>query len=647
MLLNILSKKAHKQYFFSYPCHNTQPKYTMKTTGNNFILSLLFAFTVALSIVSCNDPKTQQPTEADIATESAKLNEWFDAVWDSAVSRYPTWETYLGIRDESYGDWSDNSDSNALKELQITKDDLAYLRENFDTNLLDEQTLVSYHLWMNSAEKDIREFEYRLYDYPVNQMHGTHTWIPSFLMNMHTVDNVEQAEAYISRVDKVPHVIDQLLVNMKDREEAQIVPPKFVFPMVLGDCRNIITGKPFDDSNKDAALLADFKRKVDGLEDVDSTTKADLVARLETKLTERFKPAYESLIAYLEEQEKTATTDDGVWKFPNGDKYYDVELANYTTTQMTAEEIFKLGMSEVKRIHQEMEKIKEQVGFEGTLQEFFTFIEEDPQFYYPNDSAGKAAYLARSIEVIDSMRAFLPNFFGILPKADLEVQPVEAYREKSAGIAFYQDPAPDGSRPGRYYVNLYDMAIMPKYEIEALAYHEGIPGHHMQLSIAQELTGLPKFRTLGGNYTAYTEGWGLYSEYIPKEYGFYSDPYSDFGRLSMELWRACRLVVDVGIHYKRWTRQEGIDFYTANTPSPADDCRKMVERHIVYPGQATAYKIGQLKILSLLDKAKTQLGDKFDIRAFHDEVLKYGALPLNVLEQNIDKWIASYKTAEM
>lgn len=608
-----------------------------------FIFSALCLTAISLGIIGC-DEKPKEVTPEAIETESAKLNKWFDAVWDSSVSRYPTWETYLGIRDESYGDWSDNSDSNALKELQITKDDLAYLRENFDTNLLDEQTLVSYHLWVNSAEKDIREFEYRNYDYPVNQMHGTHTWIASFLMNMHSIENLEHAEAYISRVNKVPNVIDQLLVNMKTREENQIIPPKFVFPMVLEDCRNIISGKPFDDSDKEAAILTDFKRKVNALEDVDSIAKLELIADLNNKLGTRFKPAYESLISYLEDQEKLATDDAGVWKFPNGDLYYDVELANYTTTKMTAEEIFKLGMSEVKRIHKEMEQIKEQVGFEGSLQEFFTFIEEDPQFYYSNDSLGKAAYLARSVEVIDSMKAFLPNFFGILPKAELEVKPVEAFREKSAGIAFYQNAAPDGSRPGRYYVNLYDMSIMPKYEIEALAYHEGIPGHHMQLSIAQELEGLPKFRTMGGGYTAYTEGWGLYSEYIPKEYGFYSDPYSDFGRLSMELWRACRLVVDVGIHYKRWTREEGISFYTTNTPSPEDDCRKMVERHIVYPGQATAYKIGQLKILSLLQKAKTELGDKFDIRAFHDEVLKYGALPLDVLEQNIDKWIASYKT---
>lgn len=609
----------------------------------HFIFSALCLTAISMGIIGC-DEKPKEVTPEAIETESAKLNKWFDAVWDSSVSRYPTWETYLGIRDESYGDWSDNSDSNALKELQITKDDLAYLRENFDTNLLNEQTLVSYHLWVNSAEKDIREFEYRNYDYPVNQMHGTHTWIASFLMNMHSIENLEHAEAYISRVDKVPNVIDQLLVNMKTREENQIIPPKFVFPMVLEDCRNIISGKPFDDSDKEAAILTDFKRKVNALEDVDSIAKLELIADLSNKLETRFKPAYESLITYLEDQEKLATEDAGVWKFPNGDLYYDVELANYTTTKMTAEEIFKLGMSEVKRIHKEMEQIKVQVGFEGSLQEFFTFIEEDPQFYYSNDSIGKAAYLARSVEVIDSMKAFLPNFFGILPKAELEVKPVEAFREKSAGIAFYQNAAPDGSRPGRYYVNLYDMSIMPKYEIEALAYHEGIPGHHMQLSIAQELEGLPKFRTMGGGYTAYTEGWGLYTEYIPKEYGFYSDPYSDFGRLSMELWRACRLVVDVGIHYKRWTREEGISFYTTNTPSPEDDCRKMVERHIVYPGQATAYKIGQLKILSLLQKAKTELGDKFDIRAFHDEVLKYGALPLDVLEQNIDKWIASYKT---
>lgn len=609
------------------------------------VLSAAFLLSVFVLAIGC-DNKPKEPTAEEIAAESQRLNEWFDAVWDSSVARHPVWEAYQGIKDDSYDEWGDFSDSMEIAEMEITKENLAYLQANFDTALLDEQTFLSYQLWVRSVEQEMERFKYRNYNYPVNQMHGDHSWVPEFLINIHRVTNVQDAKDYITRVNGVEQVMDQLIKNMQLREENQIVPPKFVFPMVLEDSRNIIGGYPFDDSNTESPIYADIKGKIEALDSLDEAGKQQLLADAETALKGPFKNGYDKLIAFLAEQEKRATTDDGVWKFPNGDMFYESQLQKYTTTNMTADQIFKLGMDEVKRIHSEMEKIKETVGFEGTLQEFFKYVEENQELYFTNDSVGKAAYLSQTTLLIDSMKAFLPNFFGILPKAELEVKRVEPFREKSAGTAFYNRPAPDGSRPGTYYVNLYDMAIMPMYEMEALAYHEAIPGHHMQLSIAMELEGLPKFRTMGGGYTAYTEGWGLYSEYIPKEYGFYSNPYSDFGRLSMELWRACRLVVDVGIHYKRWTREEGIQFYSLNTPSPEGDCIKMVERHIVMPGQATAYKIGQLKILSLLNMSREALGDQFDIRAFHDEVLRYGSLPLDVLEDNINKWIAVQQQPE-
>jgi uncharacterized protein (DUF885 family) len=266
-------------------------------------------------------------------------------------------------------------------------------------------------------------------------------------------------------------------------------------------------------------------------------------------------------------------------------------------------------------------------------------MRDDEQFYYPNTDEGKARYLSEATNLIDDMRLKLDEMFITKPKAKLNVKAVEAFREQSAGKAFYQRPSEDGTRSGLYYANLYDMKAMPTYQMEALAYHEGIPGHHMQLAIQQELKDVPKFRKFGG-YTAYIEGWGLYSEYLPKEFGAYQDPYSDFGRLAMELWRACRLVVDTGIHSKKWTREKGIAFYSDNTPNAVSDVVKMVERHIVMPSQATAYKIGMLKILELRANAKTKLGDRFNIREYHDQILKYGPLPLNVLEAKVDAWIA-------
>ena len=291
-----------------------------------------------------------------------------------------------------------------------------------------------------------------------------------------------------------------------------------------------------------------------------------------------------------------------------------------------------------------MTTIKNQVGFDGTLQEFFVYMRSDPdnKFSYPNTDAGRAAYLDEAVAIIETMKGRLDELFYTKPKAALIVKRVEPFREKAAGKAFYQRPALDGSRPGTYYANLYDMANMPIYQMEALAYHEGIPGHHMQRALSQELEGLPSFRVYG-SATAYTEGWGLYSEFIPKEMGFYDDPYSDFGRLAMELWRAARLVVDTGIHDKQWTRQEAVDYLLTNTPNPEGDCRSAIDRYIVMPGQATAYKIGMLKILELRARAQEALGDDFDIRGFHDVILANGPVPLAILEENIDLWIAESK----
>jgi uncharacterized protein (DUF885 family) len=460
--------------------------------------------------------------------------------------------------------------------------------------------------------------------------------VPAFLINQHQISSVDDAKAYISRLNGVPAVFTQLEKDLEIRADKGIIAPKFVFPHVIDSSKNIIQGAPFEEG-EDSTLLADFKRKVNKLE-IEEAEKTQLIATATQSLSASVQPAYQHLIDYLVTLEARADTKDGIWKAPQGDELYNVLLKRTTTTDLTADEIHKIGLDEVARIHSEMNAIKEKVGFKGDLKTFMAFMKSDKQFYLPNTEEGKQAYLDDAVKLIDDMKLRLDEVFIVKPKADLLVKRVEAFREKAAGKAFYQQPAPDGSRPGIYYANLYDMEAMPTYQMEALAYHEGIPGHHMQIAISQELEGIPKFRKFGG-YTAYIEGWGLYSEYLPKEMGLYQDPYSDFGRLSMELWRACRLVVDTGIHKMKWTRQEGIDYYVNNTPNATSDGVKMVERHIVMPSQATAYKIGMLKILELREAAKVSLGDKFDIREFHDVVLKSGAVPLNVLEGFIDKWV--------
>jgi uncharacterized protein (DUF885 family) len=359
-------------------------------------------------------------------------------------------------------------------------------------------------------------------------------------------------------------------------------------------------------------------------------------------LVDYIKPTYEDFIAFTKDIQKIQKDNHGAWSLPEGEEYYQYQLEKMTTTKMTPQEIHDFGLAEVDRIHKEMRTIMKKVGFKGNLNEFFNYMRTSKEQIYPQNKAGRKAYLDRAKKVIADMEKALPQMFYSLPKAALKVKAVESYREKSSGIAFYQPPPLFGDRPGIYYVNLYDMKDVPKYKLEGLAYHEGIPGHHMQNAIQAELKGLPKFRRTGG-YTAYGEGWGLYSEYLPKEFGFYQDPYSDFGRLSMELWRACRLVTDSGLHFKKWTREEGIAYLTKNTANGLLDIEKGIERYIVNPGQATAYKVGMKKILDLREHSKKELGPKFDLRAFHDIILRSGAVPLDIMEELVKNWIEKTK----
>ncbi|WP_217874949.1 DUF885 domain-containing protein [Pseudoalteromonas shioyasakiensis] len=577
-----------------------------------------------------------QPVQSEID----KANAFFEDTFNRDVMKSPIYQTYMGIK-KDYDKWDDGSEERVLEDFEQTKADLVALNA-INRDQLDDATKVSYDLKKQDLENEIADFKWRHYNYPVNQMFGVHSMIPAFLINQHQIADVSDAKAYISRLNGVTTVIDQLIKDLEVRADKGIIAPKFVFPHVIDSSNNILRGAPFNDG-EDSTLLADFKRKVNALEIADSE-KSALISDAEKALKAAVKPSYTKLINFLAQLEKRADDRDGAWKFPDGEAFYNNALARTTTTDLTAKEIHTIGLAEVARIHDEMREIKDKVGFKGDLKAFMQFMKTDKQFYYPNTAEGKQRYLDEATALIDNMKSRLDELFIVKPKADLKVKAVEAFREKAAGKAFYQQPAPDGSRPGIYYANLYDMEAMPTYQMEALAYHEGIPGHHMQIAIAQELEGVPKFRKFGG-YTAYVEGWGLYSELVPKEMGLYEDPYSDFGRLAMELWRACRLVVDTGIHAMKWTRQEGIDYYVNNTPNATSDGVKMVERHIVMPSQATAYKVGMLKILELREAAKEKLGDKFDIREFHDVVLKNGAVPLNVLEKFVDQWVAKKQAA--
>ena len=601
----------------------------------------------AILLTGCNEkngdaspsvaPAEKSPAVvASTVSEQQRLLDYLEAMDRENLARSPLFATYRGEK-LGYDSWSDLSEAKADADLALHKRRLAELKA-FDTSKLNTSAQLSLKIAMLAAEKAIASDEFRHNTYIMQQFRAWHTQVPSVLINMHRVANEEDLQAYIARLEKTEALFNQVIEQMRIREQAGVFPPRWSYPQMISTAENVLVGRPFQkEGQQDSTLLADFRAKLETLQ-LAPEQAAKYLQQAEANLKNRVEPAYLALIKELKKQAAIAPEGDGVWRLPKGAAYYSHLLRNYTTTKLSAEDIHQLGLSNVARIHGEMKAIMQQVKFQGDLQAFFAFMREDPQFYFPETPEGKAAYLAEAKSLIDTIEQRLPEYFGILPKAELNIKAVEAFREKSAGKAFYQAPSADGSRPGIYYANLYKMADMPKYQMAALAYHEGIPGHHMQRAITVELQDIPKFQRYV-SFTAFTEGWGLYTEYLPKEMGFYQNPYADFGRLAMELWRACRLVVDTGIHAKKWSREQAIQYLQDNTPNPAGDTIKAIERYIVYPGQATAYLIGKIKILELRENAKAQLGDKFDIRSFHDEVLRYGPVPLSLLEENIQRWV--------
>lgn len=578
-----------------------------------------------------------------IAAESAKANAFFEKAFDDGLARSPIFMTQLGMK-RDYDKWDDFSELKELEDLRLAVEQLAELKRTVNFDALDEQTRLSYRLFISQTEETIEGWKWRHHDYPLNQMRGMHANAPAFLINFHRVDDESDARAYIARLRGLGPLFDQVIAGVELRRAKGILPPKFVFPLVSDAARQVVTGEPFDQTGRKSALWEDFSAKVVALKDVDDATRTALLAEGRAALLEVVQPTYARLLDVLAAQHRAATDDDGAWKLPDGRAFYDFKLRSYTTTNLSADEIHETGLREVARIHAEMAAIKAKVGFKGTLPEFFVFMREDPQFSYPNTPEGKQAYITRATAFIDAMRGRLDELFIVKPKAALVVKPVEPFREEGSAAAFYERPAPDGSRPGAYYVNTFEMKGLPIYEMESLAYHEAIPGHHMQIAIAQELEGIPRFRKFGGN-TAYIEGWALYTEFLPKEHGFFTDPYMDFGRLSSELLRATRLVVDTGIHARKWTRQQTMDWLRANAPFPERDIFTETNRYIVLPGQACSYKVGMMKILELRELAKRELGSRFDLREYHDLVLKDGALPMSLLEENVRAWIARKKSA--
>lgn len=565
----------------------------------------------------------------------AALAALFERYDKASLDRSPAAKAFRGIRDADYGRWDDPTDEAAARELA---EDLAFLsemRRDFANAPLSQEARLSYRLFEKQMERRQAASAFRKLGNPFDHRNGVHSSAPAFLINIHRIASIPEAEAYIARLRGLGTAIDQNIAISQQRAAAGAAAPAWVYPMSIDAAREVIKGAPFD-TGADSTLFADFKAKVGRL-DIAASEKARLVAEAEAALKEHVGPAYQRLVPVLQALERQARPGDGAGRLPDGAAYYAERLAFHTTTDMTADQVHALGLSEVDRIHGEMRALMPRLGVKGDLADLFATVRSSQDLFYPDTDEGRAAYLAHAERAIAAMEKRLPEVFRTLPKAPLVVKRVEPFRERTAGKAFYQSPAADGSRPGTYYANLFNMREMPKYEVEALAFHEGLPGHHMQRAIQTELQGLPAFRRFGG-FTAYSEGWGLYTELLPKEMGFYEDPWQDFGRLKMDLWRAIRLVVDTGIHHKGWDREKAIQYHLDNTPSDRAEVVRAVERYATTPGQATAYAIGKLELLRLRTEARAAMGDAFDIRDFHDIVLRSGPVPLDILAENVRAW---------
>jgi len=614
-------------------------------------LTSLFLFSCSHTAEQLSTEKQTSATASDSQAETARLNEWFEARYEEELNFSPIGLTMQG-RKERYDEIGDFSYAAQDKQTAWKGQTVADMKSLFDYDKLSDAGRLSWDIWEYQYEQDLAHQKMRTKDYEFHQMTGAHSFLPTFMISFHKVESVADMEAYVARLAAVGDSLEQLISIARDNAALGTRPPGFAYEIVSDQASKILTGKPFTNDGDDAPLLADAKTKIASLlesESIDQKQADEFLSNVEAGLLNKVKPAYEKLIAFIaEDMSNTTKQAKGVSELPDGTSYYNYRLKAQTTTDLSADEIHNLGLSEVARLREEMEGLKKAAGFEGPLADYFAFLrdnKEDRRLFYPNDDKGRQAYIDDASAAIENIKAELPNYFGILPKADLEVRRVESFREQDGAPQHYFSGTPDGSRPGIYYAHLSDMGAMPKLELEVIAYHEGLPGHHMQISIAQELEGVPTFQTQAG-FTAYSEGWALYSELLAKEMSnTYLDPYSKFGRVSSEMWRAIRLVVDTGMHAKGWSQQKAVDYFAANSPATIATIEAEVRRYLVLPGQATSYKIGMLEILRLRKLAETELGESFDIKQFHDVVLGGGALPLKLLERRVKQWIDSNKVS--
>jgi uncharacterized protein (DUF885 family) len=569
-----------------------------------------------------------QAPASNVSTRVAALNALLAEQWQHTLENSPEFATILG--DLRYNDrWSDASLAHIAAEHKATADFLKRF-EAIDTTGFADTDKLNQQLMVRRLKDSLRSDELKLYEMPLEQMSGVHLQLAGFVSSIpfHTT---KQYDDYLARLKAVPKLFDQVTAVARQGMADKLMPPKYLLEKVVVQIDSI--GKPAGMDSVFAEPLKHFPKSVSAADQ--QRLKTAILAAIDHDV----RPAYVKLGQFVaKDYAPHGRAEPGVWSLPNGEAIYRYSVRHMTTTDKSPQEIHELGLAEVKRIEGEMTKIAKAQGH-ADLASFRAALKADPKTH----ATSREDILNRYRGYLAGMQPELPKLFGLLPKTKVEVMPVEPFREKEAAGAEYHQGTPDGSRPGQIFVNTGDFANRSILSIESTAYHEGIPGHHMQISIAQTLPHLPPFRQQAG-YNAYVEGWALYAEQLGKDVGFYQDPLSDYGRLSDELLRADRLVLDTGVHYKRWTRQQMVDFFHAHSSEDEPDLQAETDRYVTWPGQALAYKMGELKILELRTRAKQELGDKFDIRAFHDEILGGGALPLDVLETRVDNWIAAVKS---
>ncbi len=562
--------------------------------------------------------------------DAERLQELFDLYWDFAMHEFPEFATYTGFPGQN-DRWTDDSAAahaarEALWPLALQAMD------SIDRGQLSQEDRVNYDLFRRDVESGIEGQRFPGEYLAINQMGGVQQGPAEMLVQMPKT-NQQQVEDMLARLREVPTLVEQSLYWLGKGVEAGVTPPK----VTLRDVPQQILNQIPDDAAK-APLLLPFQ-------ELPATIPAAEQERLRREAAEAFthrvRPAYEKLHRFIVETYIPGARETiGMSALPDGAAWYAFSAKQSTTTELTPQQIHELGLSEVARIRAEMEAVMKQTGFTGTFQEFLEFLRTDPRFFYDEPADLLAGYR----DIAKRIDPELVKLFGTLPRLPYGVIPVPSYAEKSQTTAYYNAGSLAAGRPGYFYANTYDLKSRPKWEMEALTLHEAVPGHHLQIAIAQELEGVPEWRRYN-HYGAYVEGWGLYAESLGGELGLYKDPYAKFGQLTYEMWRAIRLVVDTGMHAFGWTREQAMDFFRQNAGKPEHEITVEVDRYIVWPGQALAYKVGELKIKELRAMAEKELGERFDVRAFHDEVLGSGSVPLSVLEANVREWVGERKAA--